>query len=114
MCDGRAASHERCPSQDSADRHHGFTLVEVIVVVVILGLVFAMSGLAFTSLHAPRDSAWVTALRRARARAIRTGRPVRAVMPGDGAPRHSFPAPLFLPDGRAIGPGADALTGAPP
>src|SRR5437899_8162013 len=92
----------------------GVTLVELLVVLTILGLMFGVSGLAFTSLRAPRESEWVRQLRRARREAIRTGRPVRAVVSsgtvGDGS---LLPAPLFLPDGRALGPGVDLLTGAP-
>jgi Tfp pilus assembly protein FimT len=82
--------------------------VELIVVVAIIGLVFGVSGLALSSLRAPRASAGTAALRQARTEAIRTGQPVRAAMTGT---QHL--APLFLPDGRAIGPGADLLTGAP-
>jgi len=33
----------------------GFTLVEVIVVVAIIGVIFGVSALAFTSLRAPRQ-----------------------------------------------------------
>jgi prepilin-type N-terminal cleavage/methylation domain-containing protein len=92
----------------------GVTLVELLVVIVILGLMFAVSGLAFSSWRVERGSSWVLALRQARAAAIRTGRPVRVEIPaatvGNPSP---LPAPLFLPDGRAIGPGADPLTGAP-
>ena len=92
----------------------GFTLVEVIVVVAILGLVFGVSGLAFSGLRLPRESARVVVLRKTRAAAILGGRPVHAVLPLDsGGNRSQLPAPLFLPDGRAIGPGADPLTGAP-
>lgn len=94
----------------------GFTLLEVIVVLAIVGLVFGVSGLAFATLRLPPQSAWLGALQRARAQAIETGRPVRAAVPTDtgGSPSHSpLPAPLFLPDGRAIGSGADPLTGAP-
>ena len=95
-------------------RFGGFTLLEVIVVVAIMGLVFGVSGLAFASLRVPRQSAWLEALQRARAQAIETGRPVRAAVPTDIGGSHSpFPTPLFLPDGRAIGSGADPLTGAP-
>jgi len=56
----------------------------------------------------------VIALRRARAAAIQNGRPVGAILPTDSG-RNPSPlrAPLFLPDGRAIGLGADPLTGAP-
>ena len=95
-------------------RFGGFTLLEVIVVVAIVGLVFGVSGLAFASLRVPRQSAWLGALERARAQAIETGRPVRAAVPTDTGASHSpLATPLFLPDGRAIGAGADPLTGAP-
>jgi prepilin-type N-terminal cleavage/methylation domain-containing protein len=80
------------------------TLVELLVVMAILGLVLGVSGLAFSGLRAPRESGLVRELRRARTEAIRSGRPVRA---------RGRNTPLFLPDGRAIGPGADALTGVP-
>ncbi|MGH7676105.1 MAG: hypothetical protein ACREMV_12615, partial [Gemmatimonadales bacterium] len=73
-----------------------------------------ISGLALASLQAPRESERVRALSRARSQAIRTGPPVRAALPPDTAGTLSpLPAPLFLPDGRAIGPGVDPLTGAP-
>src|SRR5213593_3405545 len=95
-------------------RNKGATLLELIVVVAIIGLVFGVSGLAFSSLRLPRETMGITALRTARATAIRTGRPVRAVLPSDTAGyRSRLPAPLFLPDGRALGPAADPLTGAP-
>lgn len=84
--------------------------MELIVVLVLLGLVFGVSGLAFSSLRLPRQADWLVALRRARAQAIETGRPVRAVLPQNSG---LLPGPLFLPDGRAIGAGADPLTGAP-
>jgi Tfp pilus assembly protein FimT len=89
-------------------RNEGTTLVELIVVVAILGLVFGVSGLAFMSLRTPRGSEWARALSQARSEAIRRGQPIRAVTPST---QHL--APLFLPDGRAIGVGADPLTGAP-
>src|SRR5438128_3773333 len=95
-------------------RRTGVTLLEMLVVLTILGLIFAVSGLAFTSLRAPRESEWVRELRRAREEAIRTGRPVRAVVSSGTVGNGSLlSAPLFLPDGRALGPGADPLTGAP-
>ncbi|HKV69637.1 MAG TPA: prepilin-type N-terminal cleavage/methylation domain-containing protein [Gemmatimonadales bacterium] len=83
----------------------GVTLVELLVVLVLLGLLFAVSGLALASLGVPRDSARVRALEAARARAIRSGVPVSLV--------ESASSVLFLPDGRALGPGVDPLTGAP-
>jgi prepilin-type N-terminal cleavage/methylation domain-containing protein len=86
----------------------GYTIIEVIVVLAILGLVLGISGLALASLKAPREAQLVRVLREARSQAIRSGRPVRAVF--DHSP---LPAPLFLPDGRAIGPGVDPFTGAP-
>jgi prepilin-type N-terminal cleavage/methylation domain-containing protein len=87
----------------------GFTLVEVIVVVAVLGLIAGMSGLAFVGLRSPRESERVRDLRRARAEAIRTGRPI--VTESNGAPRTAHV--LFLPDSRAVGPSADPLTGSP-
>ncbi len=92
----------------------GVTLVELLVVIVILGVVFSTTGLALTSLRAPRASAWVRELHRAREEAIRTGRQVRAKQPLPPATALGRPRPpLFLPDGRALGPGVDPLTGAP-
>ena len=87
----------------------GFTLLEVIVVVAILGLIVGMSGLAFVALRAPLQSELVHELSRARAEAIQTGRPV--VSGNNRAPRTAHV--LFMPDGRAVGLGVDPLTGAP-
>ena len=95
-------------------RRTGVTLVELLVVLATLGLMFGVSGLAFTSLRAPRESEWLREFRRARDQAIRSGRPVRAADPRPPATGFDRARPpLFLPDGRAIGPGADPLTGAP-
>jgi type II secretory pathway pseudopilin PulG len=81
----------------------GITLVELIVVLAVVGLILGVGGLALASLKVPRESQDITALRRARAEAIRTG--IRTT--GDAQ------RTLFLPDGRAIGPGLDPLTGEP-
>ena len=95
-------------------RRAGFTVVELTVVIAILGLTLAVSGLALASLKAPRESAWIRELRRARAEAIRTGAAVRAALPRPPFSTLHRPAPpLFLPDGRVLGPGVDPLTGAP-
>ncbi len=82
-------------------RAPGITLLEMLVVLTVLGLVLAVSGLAIESLRPPRESALVLDLRRARADAVHSGAPRTA---------HGV---CFLPDGRAIGPGVNALTGEP-
>ena len=79
----------------------GVTLVELIVVLALLGLVLGISGLALASLRAPRESDDLRELQKARAEAVQSGTPRTA---------HGV---LFLPDGRAIGPNVDPLTGAP-
>jgi len=79
----------------------GVTLVELIVVLVLLGLVLGMSGLALASLREPGESDDLRELQKARAEAVQSGVPRTA----QGV--------LFLPDGRAIGPNVDPLTGAP-
>lgn len=88
----------------------GVTLVELVTALAILGVVSGISGVALASLRMPRQSEAVRELQRARAAAIRTGRSVST--PGHLAPDSGFRF-LFLPDGRALGPGADPLTGAP-
>jgi len=82
-------------------RSLGVTLVELLVVLALLGLVLGVSGLALGSLREPRESDELRDLRRARAAAIDSG----AARAAHGV--------LFLPDGRAIGPNVDPLTGAP-
>lgn len=85
----------------------GFTLVETMVVLAILGMMVAMSGLAIVSLRPnPRDEA-LRELARARAAAIRTGN--RVVVTHDAQRTTRI---VFLPDGRAFGSGLDPLTGA--
>lgn len=88
---------------------HGFTLIELIVVLAILGLIAGISGLALASLSVPGESMRTAALRRARAQSIESGIPVSTDRYGAPHTAHV----LFLPDGRALGPGADPLTGAP-
>ena len=83
----------------------GVTMVELLVVLLLLGLLFTISGLALASIGAPRGSARTRALDSARAQAIRIGVPVAIAVSGARV--------LFLPDGRALGPGLDPLTGAP-
>ena len=97
-------------------RGKGVTLIELVVALALLGLILGISGLALASLQAPRESERVRALSRARSEAIRTGRPVRTAVSTDTAANYALRTThlvLFLPDGRAIGPGVDPLTGAP-
>ena len=82
-------------------RAHGVTLLEMLVVLTVLGVVLGVSGLAIESLRVPRESQELRDLQRARAEAIQSGAPRTA---------HGV---RFLPDGRAIGPAIDALTGEP-
>lgn len=87
-------------------RSHGVTLVELIVVLAVLGVILGVSTLSLASLRAPRETTDLAELRLGRREAIGTGNAV-TVRPS------ARPLVLFLPDGRAIGPGADYLTGAP-
>jgi len=82
-------------------RTSGVTLLEMLVVLTVLGLVLAVTGLAMGSLQAPPESDHVRALKRARAEAIHWGA------------RRTADSVLFLPDGRAIGPRVDPLSGIP-
>jgi hypothetical protein len=87
-------------------------LIELLVVLVLLGLIFSVSGVALASLGSPKESAQIRVLQAARAEAIRSGVPVLVRL--DTLPSSLFPLPLlFLPDGRALGPGVDPLTGRP-
>src|SRR5262249_11186000 len=79
----------------------GVTLLELLVVLAILGVLLGVTGLALGSLKAPRESQETADLRLARTTAIRSGIPQRAR------------GILFLPDGRALGPAVDPLTGSP-
>jgi prepilin-type N-terminal cleavage/methylation domain-containing protein len=80
------------------------TLIEMMVALVVLGLLTGMAAATLASLKPPAVAAWRTEVTRARESSIRTGRPVLAR--ADSGYRA-----LLLPDGRAIGPGLDPLTG---
>lgn len=71
----------------------GFTLLELIAVLAIVGLMASLSMVALGSLARPEDPV-ARARREARATAIRDGIPVVS---------HGL---RFLPDGRVIGPEA--------
>ena len=79
----------------------GVTLVELLVVLTVLSVILGVTGLALGTLRTPRETELVLELRQARAAAIRSG-----------VPRTTHHA-LFHPDGRAVGPGVDLLTGRP-
>lgn len=89
-------------------RRRGVTLIELVIALSILGLVLGISGVALATLRLPRESDVARRFQQARIEAIRTGRPV-------SIPGHRTPDPgsrlLFFPDGRALGAGADPLTG---
>jgi len=85
----------------------GFTLLEVMAVIVVIGLIAGLAALAFGTLRTPRESDTARELRRARSEAIETGHSVTT-----GGNRAERTHVLFLPDGRAVGSGTDPLTGA--
>ena len=78
----------------------GVTLLELLVVLVLLGVIFAISSVALASLRQPRLSLAAAELRAARRQAIQSG----IAQTANGV--------VFLPDGRAFGIGFDPLTGA--
>lgn len=86
-------------------RRAGVTLIELLVVLTLLGIFATLSTLAVGSLLRPRSTEFATAADSMRRIAIHQG--VELVM-RDSAGR----AVLLLPDGRVIGAGFDALTGA--
>ena len=81
--------------------HTGFTLIEVVVSLAVFALILGVTALGLASLRQPAQSAALRQMTLARDSAVRTG----TVVLGERL--------LFLPDGRAIGPGVDPLTGAP-
>jgi type II secretory pathway pseudopilin PulG len=110
--------------RDSVRDRVGTTLVELLVVLLVLGFVYGMSALALGPMSMRSDTQVERAVRRARADAIRGGRPVvldfdtvrveppsRSAAPAVERRDTTRGVVLFLPDGRAIGSAVDALTG---
>lgn len=84
----------------------GVTLIELLMALTLLGLLGTLAALAFGELRGHAPSSLLAQLERARASAIRGGVPVTLRLGGDTVVR-------FLPDGRAVGPAVDPLTGRP-
>lgn len=73
----------------------GFTLLEVLVTLSLLGLMGAVSGLSVAALRPREGSVALRAIERARSDAVETGRPI--VFHHDGRQVR------FLPDGSSSG-----------
>lgn len=101
--------------EEGRGEREGYTLIEMIVVLAILGLMLGISGVALASLREPSRAAGIRALERARMDAIKTGIPVSVAVSLHDTGEHNAPRTthlLFLPDGRVVGAGMDILTGA--
>lgn len=86
----------------------GITLLELIVTLVVIGIALGIGSVAMRRGREPALTPADSVLHAARGRAIREGRIVRVAIPSlAGEPKQY----LFLPDGRAVGPGLDPLTG---
>ncbi len=93
----------------------GFTLLEMMVVLVVMGVVLSVSVTALPGVRARNAESLADRLARAQRQAVATGRPVTvtAAVPSASSPDSSVSSILwrFLPDGRAVGPGVDPRNG---
>ncbi len=87
-------------------RPSGFSLVELIVAIAIMGIAATLATVAFRALARPAPESWERTRREARLRAVEEGRQV--VVASDSTPAAPV---LFLPDGRVVGEDMDALSG---
>lgn len=83
----------------------GFTLVELLTVLVLLGITTASASLAVLSLRVPPEVTTLERLRLTRELAISTRAPVAITIDSQLI--------RFLPDGRVLGGQLDPLTGEP-
>lgn len=94
----------------------GYTMVEVIVALALLGLILGLSGVAVASLREHPGAAITRQLIAARYSAIRSGKPVTVTVTVPDTVEYRAPRTthlLFLPDGSALGAGVERLTGMP-
>lgn len=93
------AGADRRPRPNRPGLRRGFTLIELMVVLVIVGLALSLAALEYGTLPGqgdPRDI-WATRLNDARNQAMRRGRVVALTPPQGGE------AILFYPDGASSG-----------
>lgn len=83
----------------------GFTLLELIVVMAVMAVGFAVATVAISRAPAGTTEGWATQVARAKRLAALRGHPV---VVADSTGRGSI---VLLPDGRAAGAGLDPLTG---
>ena len=103
-----------CEVQNARSVLGGFTLLEMVVVLALLGLILGLATVAVVSLRPPRQARRVAAIDSASAAAIRTGTRVHLTLNLADTTAHvalHIAHWTFLPDGRALGPEVDPLTG---
>lgn len=105
----------RARSGERYDRA-GFTLLEMVVALALLGLILGVSAVAVASLREPPETAINRLLIAARDSAIHSGKPVTVTVTVPDTVEYHAPRTthaLFLPDGSAVGAGVARLTGTP-